>query len=557
MLQSLHIQHFALIDTLDIDFEKGFSVITGETGAGKSILLGAIGLLLGQRADIRSIKKGATRCVIEARFDLHDQPALAAFFEQNELEYDAYECILRRELQSSGKSRAFINDTPVSLAQIRELGEQLMDIHSQHQNLLLHKENYQLNILDLLSGNEKLRNSYQRVYAQYRHLTNEFSRVQGLAEKARVDEDYLHFQLNQIDEAELQEGEDETLRAEADLVSNSVEIKESLYRAFSQMENEEGGLLSNLKEVCNQLESISKFYPDARELAERAESCYLELKDLASEIGSGQEHMEYNPARLEELNQRLNLIYSLQQKHRVNSVNELRSLADDYRKRLQSIATYDETLRNLEKERDTAYIDLLKIGVKLTASRVIGGSKMEKALCNRLVKLGMPHVRFRVEITPYEDPTSTGCDRIRFLFSANKNGNLQDVASVASGGEIARVMLVLKSLIAEVSRMPTLIFDEIDTGVSGETATRMAEIMQEMGQYMQVFSITHLPQIAARGNVHYFVYKEDGEESTSSHIRRLTPEERVTELAHMLSGAVVTDAALNNAKELLKEYGTK
>lgn len=557
MLQTLYIQNFALIDTLDIDFEKGFSVITGETGAGKSILLGAIGLLLGQRADVRSIKKGASRCVIEARFNLADQTGLASFFQQNELEYDAAECLLRRELQSSGKSRAFINDTPVSLSQMRELGEQLVDIHSQHQNLLLHKENYQLDVLDLLSGNGKILRTYQEHYSRYCKLTDELSLLQEQAAKSRLDEEYLSFQLSQLEEASLRPGEDDELRTEADVLSHAGEIKEGLYRTTQWMTGEERGLLPILKDVCNQLQALSKIDPSARELAARSEGCYIELKDIASELESASEQVEYNPSRLEELHERLNLIYSWEQKHRVNTVEELLAVAADFRERLASIASYDEKIARLEKEKDKCCAQLMETAGKLTASRVSGGATMEKELCRRLAPLGMPHVRFRVAITPREEPAATGCDRIRFLFTANKNGDLQEVASVASGGEVARVMLVLKSMMAEVSHMPTLIFDEIDTGVSGEIATRMAQIMQEMGRRMQVLSITHLPQIAARGTAHYFVYKQEGEAATSSHIRRLTHPERIRELAHMLSGATVTEAALNNAQELLKEYGTK
>ncbi len=557
MLQSLYIQNFALIEALDIEFGKGFSVITGETGAGKSIMLGAIGLLMGQRADARSIKKGASRCTVEGHFNISEDPHLADFFLHNELEYDKSECILRRELQQNGKSRAFINDTPVSLALMKELGEQLIDIHSQHQNLLLHKEDYQLEVLDLLSHTGELLQHYKMQYASYRDVSTRLAALQEEAEKSRADEDYLTFQLTQLDEATLKAGEEKSLHEESEVLSHASEIKEGLYRAGSLLEGGEGGVLSALKEAYSQLSNLTKVYAPAEELSNRIDSCYIELKDVAAEIEAATEQVEYNPARLEEVNDRLNLIYTLEQKHHVQTVEELLALAEDFRARLSTITSYDEHIAALSTEKDTLYKELLRIGGKLTESRKAGSVALEKELCSRLAPLGMPHVRFLAEITPRQEPGTSGCDRIRFLFNANKNGELQEVASVASGGEIARVMLVLKAMMASVSRMPTLIFDEIDTGVSGEIASRMAQIMQQMGEKMQVISITHLAQIAAGGAAHYFVYKQDGEESTSSHIRQLTPEERILELAHILSGATVTDAALTHAKELLKEYGTK
>lgn len=557
MLQSLYIQNFALIDTLNIDFEKGFSVITGETGAGKSIMLDAIGLLQGQRADVRTIKQGALRCTVEARFDITEYPWLASFFTQYELEYDPSECILRREVQSTGKSRAFINDTPVGLVQLRELSEQLIDIHSQHQNLLLHKENYQLNVLDLLSENETLRQTYQERYTRYCHITAELKTLQEQAVQSRADEDYLTFQLTQLEEAILQEGEEEKLRSEAETLAHAEEIKEGLFRISYNLTGEERGMLSTLKEITTQLQSLTKVYSPAENLHERINSCYIELKDISTEMENATENIEYNPDRLEKINERLNLIYTLEQKHHVHTVTELLSLENEFRQKLSAITSYEERILFLTREKEALHSDLLSTADRLTQSRKKGAERMEKELCHRLKPLGMPHVRFQVEITSRKDPDATGCDRIRFLFTANKNGTLQEMASIASGGEMARVMLALKAMLAEVSHMPTLIFDEIDTGVSGEIAARMAQIMQEMGNRMQVISITHLPQIAARGVVHYFVYKKEGEETTSSHIRRLSHEERINELAHMLSGATVTNAALNNAKELLKEYGTE
>ena len=475
MLRSLYIQNYALIEKLDISFEQGFSVITGETGAGKSIILGAIGLLLGQRADVKSIRTGATKCIIEARFDIsnyHMQP----FFEENELDYED-ECILRRELYASGKSRAFINDTPAQLAQMKELGEQLIDIHSQHQNLLLNKEGFQLNVLDLLAHDEPALSAYQA----------------------------------------------------------------------------EGGLLSNLKECCNVMAELQAVYPAAEEWANRLESSYIELKDIADEVSDREEQVEFNPTRLDEVNERLNLIYSLQQKHRMDTVDELMALRDDYATRLASISSSDEEIETLKKRCGELQSEVRRQAAGLTEARREAAREVERQMAARLVPLGMPNVRFVVDMGERKEPGLHGMDTVTFLFSANKNGTLQNISSVASGGEIARVMLSVKAMIAGAVKLPTIVFDEIDTGVSGEIADRMADIMQEMANNdRQVISITHLPQIASRGRAHYKVYKKDNETETNSHIRRLTDEERVEEIAHMLSGATLTEAALNNARALLK-----
>ena len=506
MLRSLYIQNYALIEKLDISFEQGFSVITGETGAGKSIILGAIGLLLGQRADVKSIRTGATKCIIEARFDIsnyHMQP----FFEENELDYED-ECILRRELYASGKSRAFINDTPAQLAQMKELGEQLIDIHSQHQNLLLNKEGFQLNVLDLLAHDEPALSAYQ---AQ------------------------------------------EELEQEAETLSHAEDIKASLYRTDQLFNNEEGGLLSNLKECCNVMAELQAVYPAAEEWANRLESSYIELKDIADEVSDREEQVEFNPTRLDEVNERLNLIYSLQQKHRMDTVDELMALRDDYATRLASISSSDEEIETLKKRCGELQSEVRRQAAGLTEARREAAREVERQMAARLVPLGMPNVRFVVDMGERKEPGLHGMDTVTFLFSANKNGTLQNISSVASGGEIARVMLSVKAMIAGAVKLPTIVFDEIDTGVSGEIADRMADIMQEMANNdRQVISITHLPQIASRGRAHYKVYKKDNETETNSHIRRLTDEERVEEIAHMLSGATLTEAALNNARALLK-----
>ena len=551
MLQSIHIQNYALIEMLDIDFHPGFSVITGETGAGKSIILGAIGLLLGQRADIKAIKKDANKCIVEAHFNISSYQ-LESFFEEHEMEYDAQECILRRELYASGKSRAFINDSPASLAQMKELGEKLVDVHSQHQNLLLNHEDFQLNVLDILAHNEKELTEYKQLYANYKQTCNQLNELIDQAEKIRQDEDYIRFQLKQLDEANLQEGEQTELEQEAETLSHAEDIKAALYKADQILSSNEMSLLSATKECMQTLHGLSKVYTPSQEWTNRLESCYIELKDLSHEIANASEDVEFNPTRLDYVNERLNLIYSLQQKHHLSTVEELIALTEDYRKQLDNITSFDDRIAELTFQKDNLYNKVIKQASILTQLRQKAAKEVEGQMQHLLVPLGMPNVRFAVEMTLRNEPGSKGMDSVSFLFSANKNGTLQQVSSIASGGEIARVMLSLKAMIAGAVKLPTIIFDEIDTGVSGSIAEKMALIMQEMGQAdRQVISITHLPQIAARGTTHYKVYKEDTDTGTNSHIRQLNNEERINEIAHMLSGATLTEAALNNAKALL------
>ena len=551
MLQAIYIQNYALIDKLDIDFTPGFSVITGETGAGKSIILGAIGLLLGQRADVKAIKNGATKCIVEARFRIATY-GLEDFFAENDIEYDEEECIIRREVSANGKSRAFINDTPASLSQMKILGEKLIDVHSQHQNLLLNKEGFQLNILDILAQDEKELSDYQKSYREYRQVCHDLEDFIVQAEKSRQDEDYLRFQLEQLEEANLQAGEQVSLEQEAETLSHAEDILAGLYKAGQLMDGDENGTLALTKECIQTLQNVSKVYPPAQEWLERLDSCYIELKDLAREISGSQEAVEFNPARLDFVNERLNLIYTLQQKHHVKSVEELIALTTDYRMRLDAITSFDERIAALRNRQQELYQTVLQKAEVLTEVRTRSARYIESQMESLLVPLGMPNVRFAVELSPRKEPDAKGMDSVTFLFSANKNGTLQNVASIASGGEIARVMLSLKAMIAGAVKLPTIIFDEIDTGVSGSIAEKMALIMQDMGrQNRQVISITHLPQIAARGIAHYKVYKEDTETGTNSHIRRLSDEERVQEIAHMLSGATLTEAAMNNARALL------
>lgn len=552
MLRQLYIQNYALIEKLDIDFETGFSVITGETGAGKSIILGAIALLLGQRADVKSIRNGASKCVIEAHFEIGAY-GMRAFFDENGLEYED-ECILRRELMATGKSRAFINDTPASLTQMKELGEQLIDVHSQHQNLLLNKEGFQLNVLDILAHNEEPLALYQTLYHAWKQAEAELQQLIDMANQAKTDEDYLRFQLEQLAEASLKEGEQEELEQEADVLSHAEEIKAGLFSVGQILTGDESGLLSALKECCHTMHGLHKVYPSAEELADRLESTYIELKDISQEVSSKEEEVEYNPERMELVNNRLNTIYNLQKKHHVDTVEELLSLQKDIEGKLEVIVSSDDRIEAVKEKCRELFAQTEKQADVLSRARRKAAEVVEQQMASRLIPLGMPNVQFRVETGKRKEPGIHGMDTVNFLFSANKNGTLQSISSVASGGEIARVMLSIKAMIAGAVKLPTIVFDEIDTGVSGEIADRMADIMQEMGDSdRQVLSITHLPQIASRGRVHYKVYKQDNEHETISHIRRLSGEERIEEIAHMLSGATITDAAWQNAKALLND----
>ena len=551
MLQSIHIQNYALIESLDIDFHSGFSVITGETGAGKSIILGAIGLLVGQRADSKAIKTGASKCVVEAHFNISTYQ-LEDFFNENDLEYDGEECILRREVHASGKSRAFINDTPASLVQMKALGEKLIDVHSQHQNLLLNHEDFQLNVLDILANSREALQTYKSLYNSYKQTVRELNTLIEEAEKNRQDEEYIRFQVQQLEDAHLQAGEQEELEQELEMLTHAEDIKSSLFKVNQLMDEGEMNLVSLSKEAMQVLQSISRVYAPASEWSNRLESCYLELKDMAHEIAYASDEIEFNPTRLDYVNERLNLIYTLQQKHQLSSVEELLELAEKLNEKLDAITSSDDHIQELTQKKDLLYQQVLSQAEILTRMRTEASKEIEAQMQSYLIPLGMPNVRFAVELSPRKEPDASGMDNVSFLFSANKNGTLQQVASIASGGEIARVMLSLKAMIAGAVKLPTIIFDEIDTGVSGSIAEKMALIMQEMGQAdRQVISITHLPQIAARGAHHYKVYKEDTEIGTNSYIRILNEEERINEIAHMLSGATLTEAALNNAKALL------
>ena len=548
MLSQLYIKNYTLIDRLDMEFHPGFSVITGETGAGKSIILGAIGLLLGQRADSKDIKAGCEKCLIEAHFDI-SRYALESFFQENDIEYDATDCIIRRELTAS-KSRAFINDTPVPLSLLKELGEQLVDVHSQHQNLLLNKQDFQLSVLDVMSANLKTQ-SYATAYSEYQTARQQLKELEESIARNRDNADFLQFQYDELYNARLVAGEQEELEQRQDTMSHAEDIKAALYETDNALSAEGTGIVGQLKSAIHALNSIEKVLPSAAELSERMDSCHIELKDMAQDISSLLEDVDFDPAELDSVNNRLDTLYSLEKKYHCDSVEALLAQQEQLKQQLSNIENSDEALATL-----TARVTELKAvcqqqADKLTAQRSKAARIVEQQMLQRLVPLGMPNIRFEVRMEKTELGHS-GQDKVSFLFSANTSTPLQPVSQVASGGEIARVMLALKAMISGTVKLPTIIFDEIDTGVSGKIAESMAHMMQEMGQGgRQVISITHLPQIAALGSSHYLVYKEETPQGTASRMQQLDADKRVREIAQMLSGNNITEAAINNAKELL------
>ena len=551
MLKTLVIQNYALISQLEIDFPSGFSVITGETGAGKSILLGALSLILGQRADAKSIKQNEDRCVIEGIFDISSYQ-LDSFFSEKGWEYDANQCILRREIRASGSSRAFINDSPAGLNDLKELGAFLIDIHSQHQNLLLADNQFQMQVLDVLAKNREIKNEYFSAYREYTRIEKEIKELKEKINIRKTEESYLRFQFNQLAEVRLQAGEQDLLEEESETLSHIEEIKNGLFRLEQFFSSEITGIIPALKESLKQIQSLQKVYSASEPMTERIETAYLDLKDLAADISARQENLEFNPERLQEVNDRLHILYSLQQKHRLDSVEALIELRDSLEKQIQEIDHSDEALEELEKKLAQSYVQVTTFAEKLSQTRNDAAKTLENQLVKIVSILGMPNIRFSVEIKRKESFDSTGWDLITYLFSANKNAELKPVAQTASGGEISRLMLGIKSLIAGAMALPTIIFDEIDTGVSGEIADKMGDIMHQMGETMQVIAISHLPQVAAKGRAQYLVYKDENNDLAETRIRQLSYEERIKEIAQLLSGAQLTTAAIENAKELLK-----
>lgn len=556
MLKHLYIRNFALIQELDIDFHSGFSVITGETGAGKSIMLGAINYLLGQRADIKSILPGADKCTIEATFGIEGYN-LKALFEENETDLDENECIIRREFTSNGKSRAFVNDTPANLNFLKELGYHLIDIHSQHQNLLIAKEDFQLHILDVIAQDNTQLQEYRSSFSDYKQAEQELKNAKDILAQSKAEEDYLRFQLEQLEELNPKAGEDEELEEEQNELSHAEEIKTILYKVDSQFsnDNEQGGVIELLKHINQDIESLTHVYPVIEEYGKRIESALIELKDISSELGDLAERIEYNPARLNEVNNRLDQLYTLEKKHDVKSAAELETFMKDLRQKLDVISNGEEKIEELKQAVHEKLAKATALAERLSEKRAEAAKEVEVSICQMLTQLDIPNNRFEVKIEKNLQLTEKGTDQVTFFFSANKNTAPRAISEVASGGEIARLMLALKAITSKRENLPTIIFDEIDTGVSGKVASSMANLMKEMtaANKHQVITITHLPQIASCGATHYRVYKEDTDEQTFSHIRELTHEERVTEIAHMLSGNEISEAAVLNAKQLLKQ----
>ncbi len=549
MIRKLVICNYALIERMEIDFEPGLSVITGETGAGKSIILGALSLILGQRADARVVTDSSQKTVVEGYFDIAHYD-LASFFEENDIEYDAHECILRRELSPAGKSRAFINDTPVTAAQLKQLGERLIDIHSQHQNLLLADSRFQLSLVDMLARDTAELDACRKAYAEHKHLLRQLAELQEAQARSREEEDYLRFQWAQLDEARLVEGEEAELQAVQERLSRAEELKTQLYELTAMLDDESNGILPVMNALLSRSRAIEGFFGNEQQVSERVESAYIDLKDIDATLSRWNEDLVIDPERLTEVQERLDLLYTLQRKHRVNSVEELIALRDEYAARLESIEHGDEAIETLAKEVKAAATRLQTCAVALTRCREEVAPLLASRLMEAAVPLGMPHARVAVELLPKECD-EMGAEQVSIRFSANKNQALQPVGDVASGGEISRLMLCIKWLMSGELALPTIIFDEIDTGVSGDIAARMGHIMREMSRHMQVIAITHLPQVAAMGDTHFRVYKESEGDVSRTHLLRLSDEERVGEIAGMLSGTRLTDAAVENARALL------
>ncbi len=550
MLKSLLVQNYALIQHLEISFDSGLSIISGETGAGKSILMGALSLILGQRADTSVLYDREKKCVVEGSFFIKPY-GLHTFFSENELDYDNT-VIIRREINHQGKSRAFVNDTPVGLQVLKELGQRLVDIHSQHQNLMLGDNRFQLEVLDAFGRHYDLLQRYETEYEEYLAARYEYESLKNRSEKATADLDYLGFQYDQLEKTGLVEGEQNELEEELETLSHAEEIRENLLKSYYLLAGEEGDVLGRMREVQSLLTRISAFYSPASELEKRVESAYLEMKDLSEELERLGNTVEYDPRRIEVVQERINLIYSLQQKHKVSTVGELIRIKNDLKKQIDEIDSYDFRMDEAKKHFEACKEKLEKTAGELTAGRREIIPELEKEITGLLKELAIPHARFAVELEAEEDFQPAGKDRVTFLFSANKQGALMDISRVASGGELSRVMLSLKSLITRSSSLPTVIFDEVDAGVSGEIADKVGNILRRMAEHLQVINITHLPQIAGKGKHHYLVYKTDTADRTVTHIKLLNEEERIQEIAKMLSGEEVTPAAYENARILLR-----
>lgn len=557
MLLSLTIDNYALISHLEFQPGTGLTVITGETGAGKSIIMGALGLILGQRADAKSVRTGATKCIIEASFDIAHYN-LEEYFRQNDLEYDAHSTIIRREIYATGKSRAFINDIPVQLQMLKELGQSLIDIHSQHQNLLLGQDSFQLGVLDSIARNQYELGQYRSVYTELSALRRQIKKLREEAEKNAQEADYIRYQYAQLDDANLQPGEQEELEAEQERLAHAEEIKSNLNAIHGGLDGEGESIVQQLKSVSQRASELVRIYPEIKEIAERLESDYIDLQDIAQDVEAQSEDISFDPQRFEQVEERLSQFYSLFKKHGKQSVEELIQLRDELAERMEHIDGSDSQIEELEAQNRQLTAQASKCAAALTATRKQAAETLQTALIQKVTYLGMPNVRFQAQVDPLLSERTgktsygpNGSDAISFLFSANKNQPLKPAGEVASGGEISRLMLGIKSLVASARTLPTIIFDEIDTGVSGDIADRMGQVMKELSTHLQVITITHLPQVAGKGNQHFKVYKQDEADSTITHITPLTADERINEIARMLSGSNITPEALANARTLI------
>lgn len=555
MLKYLYISNFTLINELDMNFNSGFSVITGETGAGKSIIIGAVSMLLGNRADVKMIRNGKDKCIVEAVFSIsdYDHDFIDRFLTDNDLDNNGDECILRREININGKNRAFINDTPVILASLKELGEHLLDIHSQHQNLMLNKEDFQLNVIDVFAQNKKVLAEYQDLFKTYKNETCKLEELKATIGRIKENEDFLQFQNKELSEANLEEGEQESLEQQCELLTHAEDIKNTLYNADSVLSSDEQNIITQLSSLSDSMNNIQNVYPDAEVLTNRLNDCVIELKDISREIVSHVEDIDYDPEKLQAINSRLDTIYTLEKKYHTGNIADLIKKHEEIKSQLSGIDNFDVDFKAQQDKVDRLKESCVKKANALTVSRQKAARKIEKELAARLIPLGIPNVRFKIDMTQQKELTSKGLDRITYLFSSNSSSSLSPIAQVASGGEVSRVMLSLKAMMSRVTGLPTIIFDEIDTGVSGRVAEQMAHIMKEMGDNKhQVICITHLPQIAAIGSTHYKVTKTETHQGTNSLMTLLSPEERVKEVAQMLSGSDISSAAIENARTLLK-----
>jgi len=551
MLKSLYVSNYALISLLELNLSKGLTTVTGETGAGKSIILGALGLIIGQRADRNILANQEEKCIVEATFDIADYK-LESFFEDNNLDYDP-QTIIRREINSNGKSRAFINDSPTALETIRDLSLQLIDIHSQHENLALSKSVYQLNIVDSLADNEEYLTQYKSYFKKFSDLKNSLAELLNILDKEKKELDFISFQYKQLDDAKLIEGEQEELEDELKSLSHIEEIKSSFTYINSILEGDESNIILKVKELRESIHKLNSIYPKSDDIYKRFDSIYIELKDCSSIIEQWSDKLEQNPERLQWIRDRLDLIYSLQQVHKVSNIKALITIKDHYAQRITVIETSDEQLEKIKEEITQTESILYEIADKLHQRRFEIAKYLSNELTNLLQPLSMPHASCLIDVSKLETLGINGQNKIRFLFSANKNSPPLEIADTASGGELSRFMLSLKYIISKKMQLPTIIFDEIDSGVSGETADKMGNMIREMSKKMQVLNITHLPQIAAKGNQHLLVYKEYKEHSTQTNIRLLNEDERLMAIAKMLSGEIVTNSAIEHAKELLQK----